>query len=151
MELDEILMKLSPGNQTWYEFSVEGLGLICFSVIKKNRLDPESTNSPLQSKIKNVGYKSDFKTNSAHQRKNCEGQRKKLNLASNILEPYSLRTFFFLNTRKPNPNREAVPFTYNYKYNCINNGQWLMNAVSSTYILTLPTRYTPYFTNTQLE
>jgi hypothetical protein len=42
MELDEILMKLSPGNQTWYEFSVEGLGLICFSVIKKNRLDPES-------------------------------------------------------------------------------------------------------------
>jgi hypothetical protein len=43
----------------------------------------------------------------------------------------------FLNTRKPNPNREAVPFTYNYKYNCINNGQWLMNTVSSTYILTL--------------
>jgi hypothetical protein len=55
-------------------------------------------------------------------------------LKKNRLDPESRTYFVFKYTQAKSKSRGS---TYNYKYNCINNGQWLMNTVSSTYILTL--------------
>jgi hypothetical protein len=38
MELDKILMKLSPGNQIRYKFSVEGLSILIFTAYIKEKI-----------------------------------------------------------------------------------------------------------------